>query len=64
MFHSLYEQVLEKQFSTGFSKIPVCKARDFMKNEAYFFVSRNDERNPATAGQMDVFQQPAKKGWA
>ena len=38
-----YYQVVEKVFFTGCSKTFRCKAREIMRNEAYYTVRRNDE---------------------
>jgi len=37
------EQIAEKAFFTGWLKTPRCKAREILRNEAYFPVRRNDE---------------------
>ena len=39
-----FSKLLKKCFITGWSKTFICKAREIMRNEAYFPVRRNDER--------------------
>ena len=55
-------RVLKKSIVEGCSKMLRCKACEIMRNEAYFLYAavKHDERNPAPAGQMGVFQQPAR----
>jgi hypothetical protein len=56
-------RLLKKSFYTGCSKPHRCKACEIMRNEAYFSYAAktNAARNPAIAGHMGVFQQPAKQ---
>jgi hypothetical protein len=39
----IIEKAVKTLFSSGWSKIFRCKARDIMRNAAYFSVRRNDE---------------------
>ena len=37
------KRLLNKRFSAGCSKMPICKAPEILRSEAYLNVRRNDE---------------------
>jgi hypothetical protein len=41
----LFSRLLKKQLFSGWSKTSGCKAREIVRNEAYFTVRRNDPEN-------------------